>query len=73
MGRYEEAIQILKRSIDLIDDDPIFYEHLGDAYLATSMKTDALKAWEKALEFHEKEEGLKDRIEKKIRSLDPGR
>jgi tetratricopeptide (TPR) repeat protein len=69
MGRYEKAIETLEKAVGFLKDDPILYEHLGDAYHAKSKKLKAVEAWKRAIEYHEKEEGLKERIEKKIKGI----
>ena len=69
MGRYAEAIETLRKAADIINNDPVIYEHLGDAYLSGGDSQNALDTWKKAVELHEKEEGLKQRVEKKIQDL----
>ena len=53
--------------IKALKGDPVILEHLGDVYIKLDNKEAAIKAWEASLEFHEKEEGLRERIEEKIR------
>jgi tetratricopeptide (TPR) repeat protein len=69
MGRYEDALFYLKKAAEIVKDDPVIFEHLGDVYAAEGKSDEALKTWEKAIELHEKEEGLKGRVEEKIRNL----
>jgi predicted negative regulator of RcsB-dependent stress response len=69
MGRYDEAVKILQKALNIVNNDPVIYEHIGDVYLSHGLNKDALDAWENALKFHEKEEGLKRRVEKKIQDL----
>jgi predicted negative regulator of RcsB-dependent stress response len=64
---YEEALKEIKRATEMEKDDPVIFEHLGDVYLKLDNKDAALEAWEKSLEYHEKEDGLKERLEKKIK------
>jgi len=45
--------------------------HLGDIYVAMGQRDKALDAWKTSLKFHEKEDGLKERVEKKISGLAP--
>ena len=47
--------------------DPLIMEHLGDVYLKLNDKDAAIRAWKKSLEFEETEEGLRERIEIKIK------
>jgi tetratricopeptide (TPR) repeat protein len=69
-GEYKEAIERLIRAVDITQDDPVILEHLGDAYNAAGQPDKAIELWEKAIQFHHKEEGLKQRVEKKLRQLD---
>ena len=64
MGKHEEAVKALQKALSIVNKDPVIYEHLGDVYLSQGLNKDALDAWENALKFHEKEEGLKGRVEK---------
>jgi tetratricopeptide (TPR) repeat protein len=69
MGRHEDAVKALQKATGIINNDPLIYEHLGDVCISRGLNKDALDAWENALKFHEKEEGLKERVEKKIQDL----
>lgn len=69
LGDNEKAIENLEKALTLSGDDPVLFEHLGDAYHAVRRDGKALEYWQGALERHEKEEGLKERVEKKIREL----
>ena len=69
LGKLEEALNTLKKALGLVKDDPILHEHIGDVYEAMGNHKDAINAWTEALKFHEKEEGLKDRVDKKIESV----
>ena len=62
-------MKAMRKAVSLINDDPTIYEHLGDVLSAMGMNKDALDAWEKSVKFHEKEEGLKERVEGKIKNL----
>jgi predicted TPR repeat methyltransferase len=66
MGDYSKALAVLKRAVELVPEDPVIMEHLGDAYLKTNDKKKALQAYERSLKL-----GHKDRaaIEEKIRQL----
>jgi tetratricopeptide (TPR) repeat protein len=68
-GKYKEAIERLIRAVDITQDDPVILEHLGDVYNADGQTEKAIELWEKAIQFHHKEEGLKQRVEKKLRQL----
>ncbi len=72
-GRYDDALREIKKAVEMTDDDPVIYEHLGDVYLELNNKKATIDAWEKSLKFHEKEEGLKERVEEKIERLRHGK
>jgi predicted negative regulator of RcsB-dependent stress response len=36
--------------VSLAKEDPVLYEHLGDAYLKNNLANEAIEAWEKSLE-----------------------
>ena len=65
-GEYEKAIKYLKKAIELVPDDPIMLEHLGDAYLKVNDRSNALKYYQKSLQKKEKD---KETLEKKIQEL----
>lgn len=69
MGRLAEALQTQIQAVKLVNDDPVLREHLGDIYATMGKNKDALDAWNTALRFQEKEEGLKERVEAKIKKL----
>jgi tetratricopeptide (TPR) repeat protein len=70
-GKYDNALEIIKKAADLTNDDPVVLEHLGDVYNALHNPERAIEFWEKALMQQEKEEGLKERVEKKIKEIEP--
>jgi len=69
LGKYDEALKNLLRASEIVKDDPVILEHVGDVYNSVGQKENAKKYWEKAIELNEKEEGLKERVEKKIQNL----
>jgi Flp pilus assembly protein TadD len=66
MGDYSRALAVLKRAVELVPEDPVIMEHLGDAYLKVNDKKNALQSYERSLQL-----GHKDRaaIEAKIKQL----
>jgi predicted negative regulator of RcsB-dependent stress response len=66
---YKEALREIKKAADAEKEDPLILEHLGDVYLKLDNREAAAEAWKKSLEFHEKQEGLKGRVEEKIQKL----
>jgi tetratricopeptide (TPR) repeat protein len=69
LGKYQEALKYLNNSIQSVNDDPVLFEHIGDVNEAMGNDKAALDAWEKSLKYHEKEEGVKERVEEKIKKL----
>ena len=69
MGNFDNALLYLQKAGSIVKDDPTILEHIGDVYFSQGRNESALKAWEKALENSEKEEGLKERVEEKIKNL----
>lgn len=49
-GRFEEALQVLKKVIQKMPDVPVFKYHLANAYYKTNNKSDAVTSLEEALE-----------------------
>jgi tetratricopeptide (TPR) repeat protein len=68
-GMYDEALRAVKKASEIEKDDPVVFEHLGDIYMQMNDSARALDAWGKSLKFHEKEKGLKERVEKKINDI----
>jgi Tfp pilus assembly protein PilF len=70
LGQYDQALEKLERAVSLSSEDPMLFEHLGDVYQALKKSEKALENWKRALKNHEKEEGLKERVEKKIQETE---
>ena len=51
IGRYDSAREHLERAADLVGDDAVVFEHLGDLYLASGDPGQAEIAYRKALEL----------------------
>ena len=62
MGRYEEAVIELERAADKVKDAVIF-EHLGDAYRKTGQSSQAIDAYERAVELDPKSKHLQKKID----------
>jgi tetratricopeptide (TPR) repeat protein len=73
LGRLEDARKTLLRARDLVKDDPVLHEHIGDVYEALGDSGKAIEAWNEALKLQEKEPGLKERVEEKIKRAESGR
>jgi len=61
-GDYPGAVRELKRAAEVITDDPVVFDHLGDAYKAMGDTENARKYWQKALEL----DSNNDQIRKKL-------
>ena len=44
-------------------EDPVIFEHLGDAYAKNGFDEDALTAWEKSLALDPKAEGVAKKVQ----------
>lgn len=69
MGRHQEAEERLLRAAELIPEEPVVYDHLGDVYRSRGEPERALKAWREALRLGI--EGQAD-VEGKIRAAGGG-
>ena len=66
-GNFDKALKYLKKAIELVPDDPIMLEHLGDAYLKLDDKPNALKFYQKSLKIKKKDT---EALQEKIRQLE---
>lgn len=73
LGKFDQALEKLEKAVALTTEDPMLFEHMGDVYHALHQKNEALEHWRRSLRNHEKEEGLKERVEKKIQELEQSR
>lgn len=53
MAEYEKAVQMLERANLMIPYDAVVNDHLGDAYLKTGRKREAVYQWQRALRDEE--------------------
>ena len=58
VGRVAEALRELKRAIELVNDDPVIFEHLGEIYLTQRHREEAQKAWIRSLALNPENEKL---------------
>lgn len=61
MGKYEDALEELKRAADIVEDRVIL-EHLGDVYMKLGKPEKARAAYKKALEFDSKNKNLRTKL-----------
>jgi Flp pilus assembly protein TadD len=62
-GRYPDALRELKRAVEKAKEDPVIFDHLGDAYAKNGFDDDALAAWEKSLSLDPSADGVKQKVE----------
>ena len=67
-GQFDKALKYIKKAVELVPDDPIMLEHMGDVYQKLNDKPNALKFYQKSLKIKEKD---KEALEEKIRQLKP--
>ena len=62
VGRVAEALREIKRASELVKDDPVIFEHLGEIYLIQKHQEAAKDAWLRALELDPHNEKLINRF-----------
>lgn len=60
-GKYKDAVKELERASALLDD-PVIYDHLGDAYLKLNDSRGALRCWEKSLQLDPGQGKVKEKL-----------
>jgi tetratricopeptide (TPR) repeat protein len=68
-GQYQQAVETLERASRLAGDDPVIYEHLGDAYRSVKQFRKALAAYEKSLELRGQSSDVLEKLEAARRQL----
>lgn len=68
LGDLIRAQKELSEALTLVPDDPHIYDHLGDVYMAMGKSSDALKAYQTALEYFV-EPDKQTRVRRKIEKL----
>ncbi len=58
IGRVAEALREIQRAAELVKDDPVIFEHLGEIYLTQEHQEAAKDAWIRALELDPRNEKL---------------
>jgi len=72
-GKYEEALNALLRALpNLTRDDPIVFDHIGDAYAKLNRIAQALEFWQKAIALDPANKVLADKIEKTKTTISQG-
>jgi len=63
-GRTEQALTFLKKALDYSSEDPVLYDHIGDAYAKAGDRVKALENWRAALRLDPTLAEVKAKIEK---------
>src|SRR5213082_463042 len=64
-GKFDQALSNLLRAAKTADhDDPVIFEHIGDAYFKLNRLSEALESWQKALALDPKNKNLANKIER---------
>ena len=58
VGKVAEALREIQRAAELVEDDPVIFEHLGEIYLIQEHRDAAKAAWIRALELDPHNEEL---------------
>jgi len=64
MGDYEKAREILLRALSIVGDDPVIWEHLGDACLKLDLLAEAEEAYSKSVSIDPENPGVRTKLEK---------
>jgi tetratricopeptide (TPR) repeat protein len=63
-GKFDQALNDLLRAAKAAErEDPVVFEHVGDAYLKLNRTREALEAWQKALALDPQNKNLADKID----------
>jgi tetratricopeptide (TPR) repeat protein len=62
LGQVERAIQYLEQASQLLDSDPVIFDHLGDAYAKDGQLSKARDAWRKALDLSPGYESVQQKL-----------
>ena len=62
-NKFKEAVKELEKASALLED-PVIYDHLGDAYFKISDVANAKLNWQKSLKLDPKQEKVKEKLEK---------
>ena len=58
VGKVAEALREIQRAAELVEDDPVIFEHLGEIYLIQEHRDAAKAAWIRALQLDPHNEDL---------------
>ena len=61
MGRFQDALEEMKRAAELVNDAPVIFEHIGEIYLLRNDREKARQSWRRSLELDPTNGKLQDR------------
>lgn len=61
MGRVQEALVKIQRAAELVKDDPVIFEHMGEIYLLQNDRDKAKQSWLRSIELDPKNGKLQER------------
>jgi Tfp pilus assembly protein PilF len=62
-GKFDQALaDLLRAAKNMAHDDPVVFEHIGDAYLKLNRVPQALEAWQKAVALDPQNKQLAEKI-----------
>ena len=62
MGRIQEALVEIKRAAQLVKDDPVIFEHMGEIYLLQNARDKAKQAWLQSIGLDPRNGELQERF-----------
>ncbi|MBU4310301.1 tetratricopeptide repeat protein, partial [bacterium] len=68
-GDYEKALELLEKAMGFVSDDPVIFDHLGDAYQKKNLLEKALHSWEKSYNLN-KDKKVKKKIKRVRKELE---
>ena len=66
MGDYKKAVYELEKAVEIVPNDPVINDHLGDALWRAGYKNEAIFQWKRSL-LYNPEEDLKNNINYKLK------
>ncbi len=62
-GKFKESLGELKKAASMLED-PVIFDHLGDAYLKTGDNGNARSSWEKSIKLDPGQEKVKEKLQR---------
>ncbi len=62
-GKYQQAVDVQRKAVELVSDDAVMQEHLGDMFWKAGQHDAARQHWQKALQLkHDNPSGIQGKI-----------